>query len=107
MKALYKGLMVTGALSVIGIAIIIAWFIGFATPLALTSGGSVTGLRTVHLRPGRPGGDRRDRVDHRILHLDRVPSGALDRAELDHRPRHQRDPGPRGIDGGDGAARRS
>ncbi|HEY3846840.1 MAG TPA: sodium-translocating pyrophosphatase, partial [Acetobacteraceae bacterium] len=43
MKALYKGLMVTGALSIIGIAIVIAWFIGFGTPLPLTSGGSVTG----------------------------------------------------------------
>ena len=43
MKALYKGLLVTGALSIVGIAIIIAWFIGFATPLPLTSGGSVTG----------------------------------------------------------------
>ena len=34
----------TGALSVIGIAIIIAWFIGFATPLALTGGGTVNGF---------------------------------------------------------------
>ena len=29
MKALYRGLLVTGALSVIGIAVIIAWFVGF------------------------------------------------------------------------------
>src|ERR1019366_7348064 len=43
MKALYKGLIVTGALSVVGVAIIIAWFIGFSTPLAITGGGSVTG----------------------------------------------------------------
>jgi K(+)-stimulated pyrophosphate-energized sodium pump len=43
MKALYKGLLVTGALSIVGIAIIIAWFIGFTTPLPLTSGGSVAG----------------------------------------------------------------
>ena len=34
MKALYKGLLVTGALSVVGIAIIIGWFIGFSAPLA-------------------------------------------------------------------------
>ena len=43
MKALYKGLLVTGVLSIIGIAIIIAWFIGFGTPLALTGGGTVAG----------------------------------------------------------------
>jgi K(+)-stimulated pyrophosphate-energized sodium pump len=44
MKALYKGLVVTGLLSVVGIAIIIGWFIGFSTPLALIAGGSVTGM---------------------------------------------------------------
>src|SRR5690242_19433574 len=33
MKALYKGLLVTGVLSVIGVAIIIGWFIGFSTPM--------------------------------------------------------------------------
>jgi K(+)-stimulated pyrophosphate-energized sodium pump len=44
MRALYKGLIVTGALSVVGIAIIIGWFIGFATPLAMTDGGSITGF---------------------------------------------------------------
>ena len=38
MKALYKGLLVTGALSVVGIAIIIAWFVGFGTPLPLIGG---------------------------------------------------------------------
>src|SRR3984893_5407444 len=43
MKALYRGLLVTGGLSIIGVAIIILWFIGFATPLALTGGGSVAG----------------------------------------------------------------
>jgi K(+)-stimulated pyrophosphate-energized sodium pump len=44
MKALYKGLLVTGALSVIGIAIIIAWFIGFTAPLPLIGGGTLTGF---------------------------------------------------------------
>jgi K(+)-stimulated pyrophosphate-energized sodium pump len=42
MKALYKGLVVTGALSVVGIALIIAWFVGFG---ALTQDGSITGLK--------------------------------------------------------------
>jgi K(+)-stimulated pyrophosphate-energized sodium pump len=44
MKALYRGLLVTGALSVVGVAIIIAWFVGFGTPLAMTTGGTVNGL---------------------------------------------------------------
>ncbi len=44
MKALYKGLAVTGALSVVGIAIIIAWFVGFTTPLTETGAASVTGF---------------------------------------------------------------
>ncbi len=44
MKALYKGLLVTGALSVIGIAIIIAWFVGFAIPLPEVGGGALTGF---------------------------------------------------------------
>ncbi len=44
MKALYKGLLVTGVLSVVGIAIIIAWFIGFSTPMLVSTGGSVTGF---------------------------------------------------------------
>ncbi|MEJ0016126.1 MAG: sodium-translocating pyrophosphatase [Acetobacteraceae bacterium] len=45
MRALYKGLMVTGGLSIIGIAFIIAWFVGFSTPLALTGGGAVNGMQ--------------------------------------------------------------
>jgi K(+)-stimulated pyrophosphate-energized sodium pump len=45
MKALYRGLLVTGGLSVVGVAIIIAWFVGFGTPLPMTSGGSVNGLQ--------------------------------------------------------------
>jgi len=44
MKALYRGLLVTGGLSIVGIAIIIAWFIGFGAPLAMTGGGTVNGL---------------------------------------------------------------
>ena len=45
MKALYKGLIATGILSVIAIALIVYWFVGFSDPLPLTSGGAVTGLR--------------------------------------------------------------
>src|ERR1700727_1071065 len=43
MKALYRGLIVTGGLSVVGIAVIIVITTGFSTPLELTGGGSVTG----------------------------------------------------------------
>src|SRR5271167_3433867 len=44
MWALYKGLIVTGLLSVVGIAIIIAWFVGFTAPLTMTTGISITGF---------------------------------------------------------------
>ena len=43
MKALYRGLIVTGGLSVVGIAIIILLTAGLTTPLPLTGGGSVNG----------------------------------------------------------------
>jgi K(+)-stimulated pyrophosphate-energized sodium pump len=45
MKALYKGLAVTGLLSIVAIAIIIAWFVGFTTPLPLSTGGAVNGMQ--------------------------------------------------------------
>jgi len=44
MWALYKGLLVTGALSVLGIAGVLAWFTGFSSPLTLIGGGALTGL---------------------------------------------------------------
>src|ERR1700691_4062973 len=44
MWALYKGLLVTGGLSVIGVAIVIAWFVGFTTPLEVSTGGTVNGF---------------------------------------------------------------
>ena len=43
MRALYKGLAVTGGLSVVGIAIVMLWFVGFGTPLPLNNGSFVTG----------------------------------------------------------------
>ncbi|MBV9965615.1 MAG: sodium-translocating pyrophosphatase [Alphaproteobacteria bacterium] len=45
MRALYKGLIATGILSIIAIALIVYWFVGFTDPLPLTTGGAVTGLR--------------------------------------------------------------
>jgi K(+)-stimulated pyrophosphate-energized sodium pump len=44
MRALYKGLIATGILSVVAIALIINWFVGLNVPLAMTTGTSVTGL---------------------------------------------------------------
>jgi K(+)-stimulated pyrophosphate-energized sodium pump len=43
MKALYRGLLVTGGLSVIGIGFVIAATVGFGTPLPLVAGGMITG----------------------------------------------------------------
>jgi K(+)-stimulated pyrophosphate-energized sodium pump len=45
MKALYKGLVATGILSVVAIAAVIDWLVGFFEPLALTTGGATSGLR--------------------------------------------------------------
>jgi K(+)-stimulated pyrophosphate-energized sodium pump len=44
MKALYKGLTVTGILSVGGVALVIKYFVGFDAPLAVTGGGATTGM---------------------------------------------------------------
>ncbi|MSP30010.1 MAG: sodium-translocating pyrophosphatase, partial [Acetobacteraceae bacterium] len=44
MWALYKGLIVTGLLSVGAIAVVIGWFIGFSTKLNIIGGGSTTGM---------------------------------------------------------------
>src|SRR3954468_10305295 len=47
MRALYKGLVATGALSVVGIALLIWLFVGMTTPLPMTGvpgGGAVSGI---------------------------------------------------------------
>ncbi len=44
MKALYKGLIVTGLLSVVAIALVIATFVGFGTAMPMSQGGAVTGF---------------------------------------------------------------
>src|SRR5262252_4366781 len=43
MKALYKGLVATGILSVGAIALVIYWLLGLSDPLTMNTGGSVTG----------------------------------------------------------------
>jgi K(+)-stimulated pyrophosphate-energized sodium pump len=45
MRALYKGLLATGILSVVAIAIVIYALVGLADPLAMTSGTPITGTR--------------------------------------------------------------
>jgi K(+)-stimulated pyrophosphate-energized sodium pump len=45
MKALYKGLVATGVLSVGAIAGVIYWLVGFSRPLAMSDGGLTSGLR--------------------------------------------------------------
>ena len=44
MKALYKGLIATGILSVVAIALVIYWLFGFSEPLRMTTGAEVTGV---------------------------------------------------------------
>jgi len=44
MKALYKGLAVTGALSIVVIFLLIALMVGLTTPMVMTTGASVTGF---------------------------------------------------------------
>jgi K(+)-stimulated pyrophosphate-energized sodium pump len=43
MKALYKGLIATGILSVAAIVAVVGWLTGFQDKLAMTSGGAITG----------------------------------------------------------------
>ena len=65
----------------------------------------VNGTRLFDLRRRRPHRHRPDRLDHRVLHRHGQAPGGVDRPGVGHRPRHQRDPGPRGIAGIDRAAR--
>ena len=63
----------------------------------------------VLVRADRPGADRGDGRDHRVLHRDRIRPGAAGGQGLGNRPRHQRHRRPRGVDEvdrGAGARRR-
>src|SRR5712672_1180231 len=44
MKALYRGLIATGILSIVAIALVIYWLLGFSDPLPMMTGASITGL---------------------------------------------------------------
>ena len=104
MGALYKGLIATGVLSVVGLAIATQFVIGWGE-IGTVAGRTVVGDESIRLRPCRPRRYRPHRRDHRILHRHRQASGRFDRASLGHRPRHQRDPRPGGFARIDGAAR--
>ena len=96
MGALYKGLIATGVLSIVGLAarrptshrlgdrsarrgdVVTGMNLFFCGMVGLI----VTGLIV---------------VDHRILYRHRQAPGRVDRPGLGHRPRHQCDPGPRGL----------
>ena len=103
MGALYKGLIVTGILSLIGIGAVIYYAV--AGPLRRDCRPDLHRHVAVRLRHRRPGGHRPDHLDHRILHRHRLSSGEVDRGRVRHWPRHQRDPGPCHLDGVDRAAR--
>ena len=92
MGALYKGMIATAVLSLIGIAGVTHYLIGFG-PLA----GSTIPARAVLLRYRGPGRYRADHRDHRILYRHQLPAGAFDRARFGDRPRHQRHSGPRDL----------
>jgi K(+)-stimulated pyrophosphate-energized sodium pump len=47
MRALYKGLVATGVLSVIAIFGVVDWLVGLRTPLAMTTGALTNGIRLV------------------------------------------------------------
>ena len=103
MGALYKGLIVTGLLSLVGVALVTWWLVGFGTVPGQTYSGTalflcgiaglaVTGL-IVWITEYYTGTD--------------YPPGAVDRQGLGHRPRHQHHPGSCGIAGVRPRCRRS
>ena len=101
MGALYKGLIATGVLSLVGVAGVIYWLIGFGTARRASK---YHRHGAVRMRRRRPRRHRPDHLDHRILHRHRISPGEVDRGVLGHRPRHQRDPGSGDLDGIDRAA---
>ena len=102
MGALYKGVIATGVLSLIGLWPLTDYILPGGINGVLTIGTlQFTGRQPVLLRRHRPGRHRRHHLDHRILHGHGIPPGEGDRAGLGHRSRHQCHPGPCRLDGSD------
>ena len=103
MGALYKGLIATGVLSLVGIAGVIHWLIGFGVPL---TAGVATFTGTTLFFCGIVGLV----VTGLIIWITEYYTGTdfrpvqVDRGGFGHRPRHQRHPGPGDLDGIDRAA---
>ena len=85
MGALYKGMLATAMLSLIGIAGVTL----LSDRLRTVAGRRLFGPDAVHLRHCRACGHRPDHLDHRILHRHQFPAGAVDRQSLADRPWHQ------------------
>ena len=98
MGALYKGVIATGVLSLIVLLPLTAWMVGMDTAMPI-GGVSFTGTDLFFCGVVGLVVTGLIIVDHRILHRHQLPPGAIDRQGLGHRPRHQRHPGPRRLDG--------
>ncbi len=103
MKALYKGLVATGILSVIAIALVIYWLFGVSVPLPMATGVLGHRVRIMALRNRRSCSYRFYRLDHGVLHGDKLSAGAQHCAKLGYRTRNKCHPRSGGVDGGDGA----
>ena len=96
MGALYKGVLATGVL-VAHPAVAVDRMAGRHGHRHEGGRGELHRQIAVLLRRRRPGRYRADRGHHRVLHRHQFSPGAVDRQGLRHRPRHQRDPGPRHL----------
>ena len=101
MGALYKGVIATGVLSLVALYPVISMVFGGMGVSITTTDATFTPMHLFWLRRSGPDHHRGDHLDHRVLYRHGQAPGQLDRRGLDHRPRHQRDPGPCGVDGSD------
>ncbi len=101
MGALYKGVIATGVLSLVALYPVISMVFGGMGVSITTTDATFTPMHLFWCGVVGPDHHRGDHLDHRVLHRHGQAPGQLDRRSLDHRPRHQRDPGPCGVDGSD------
>ena len=98
MGALYRGFVVSAVLSLVGILLVTWVVVGFGGSYTV-GGGSFSGLSLFLC------GVSGLVVTGLLIWVTEyytgteLPAGAVGRPGLDHRPRHQRDPGPRDLDG--------